>query len=153
MLNAFQLYLIFVISKGFQSARQQPISNQSNTSSFLSAHQQPISNHSNNTYSEILTRNFSNLVTGITSCVETLAGEAYTEELIPRQVLGEVLTTTQSQRWKANILLLAIQDKIKVNPSSFFTFLDVLHSDPALKDLAGILHNGASMSGHNHLTS
>ena len=134
-LNVFQFYIY--ISKGYQ----QP------------AHQQPISNHSNNTsYSEILTRNFSDLVTGITSSVETLAGEAYTKELIPRQVLDQVLST-QPQRWKANILLLAIQDKIKVNPSSFSTFLDVLRSDPALDHLAGILHNGANMSGHNHLTS
>ena len=128
-LNAFQFY-IYIISKGYQRP----------------ARQQPISNHSNNTYSEILTRNFSNLVTGITSCVETLAGEAYTKKLIPRQVLDQVLST-QPQRWKANILLLAIQDKIEVNPSSFSTFLDVLHSDPALDHLAGILHNDANLSG------
>ena len=135
MLNAFQFYIIFVISKGFQSAHQ------------------PISNHRNNTsYSEILTSNYSDLVTGIRFSVETLAEVAYTKKLIPRQVLDEVLTT-QPQRRKANILLLAIQDKIKVNPSSFSTFLDVLHSDPALDHLAGILHNCANMSGHNHLTS
>ena len=132
MLLAFQFYIY--ISNGCQRpARQQPISNRSNTSS----------------YSEILTSNYSDLVTGIRSCVETLAEAAYTRKLIPRQILDEVLTT-QPQRWKANILLLAIQDKIKVNPSSFSTFLDVLHSDPALEDLAGILHNGANMSGHNH---
>jgi len=136
MLNAFQFY-IFVIGKGFQSARQQPISNHSN----------------NNTYSEILTSNYSDLVTGIRSSVETLAEAAYTKKLIPRQVLDEVLTTTQPQRRKANILLLAIQDKIEVNPSSFSTFLDVLRSDKALDHLVRILHNGANMSGHNHLTS
>ena len=84
MLNAFQFY-IFVIGKGFQSARQQPISN-----------------HSNNTYSEILTSNYSDLVTGIRSSVETLAEAAYTKKLIPRQVLDEVFTT-QPQRRKANI--------------------------------------------------
>jgi len=134
MLNAFLICIIVVvISKCFQSARQQPISN--------------------NPYSERLTSNYRYLVTGIRSSVETLAEVAYMKNFIPKQVLYEIQLTTQPQHRKANILLLAIQDQIEVNPTSFSKFLDVLRSDKALDHLARRLHNGANMSGHNHLTS
>ena len=94
-------------------------------------------------YSEIVTSNYSDLVTGIRSSVDSLAIAAYSKRLIPKQVLEDVNTQSPPLR-KANTLLLAIQEKIEVNPPSFFTFLNILHSEPSLDYLATILKESAS---------
>ena len=103
-------------------------------------------------YSEIVASNYNDLVTGIRSSANSLAVAAYSKRLIPKQVLEDVNTQLPPLR-KANTLLLAIQEKIEVNPTSFFTFLNILHSEPSLNYLATILEESASKSRHNHLTS
>ena len=87
---------------------------------------------------------------GIRTSVETLAGAAYSRNLITRQVLEDVRILTLTQHWKANQLLLAIQDKIQLHPSSFFTFIEILQSEPALDYLARTLSECVCNSERMH---
>ena len=85
-------------------------------------------------------------MTGTRATVETLAGVAYSRKLISRQVLDDVRMPTLTQHKKADHLLLAIQDKVLVDPSSFFTFIEILESEPALYYLARTLRAELSSS-------
>ena len=68
-----------------------------------------------------------------------LTAKAYSRDLITSEIKGVILSGKSTEFKEANILLSAIQEKIKTDPSAFDTFIEILRSEPAYEHLADML--------------
>ena len=68
-----------------------------------------------------------------------LTAKAYSRDLITNEIKGVILSGKSTEFKEANILLSAIQEKIKTDPSAFDTFIEILRSEPAYEHLADML--------------
>ena len=68
--------------------------------------------------------------------MDELAAEAYSKSLISDQIKQFVLSSDATSIKKANALLSAIQVRIKTDPNTFDTFVEILRSQPAHQPLA-----------------
>ena len=64
---------------------------------------------------------------------------AYSRGLITSEIKSIILSGKSTEFKEANILLSAIQEKIKTDPSAFDTFIEILRSEPAYEHLADML--------------
>ena len=68
-----------------------------------------------------------------------LTAKAYSRDLITSEIKSIILSGKSTEFKEANILLSAIQEKIKTDPSAFDTFIEILSSEPAYEHLADML--------------
>ena len=68
-----------------------------------------------------------------------LTAKAYSRDLITYEIKSIILSGKSTEFKEANILLSAIQEKIKTDPSAFDTFIEILRSEPAYEHLADML--------------
>ena len=68
-----------------------------------------------------------------------LTAKAYSRDLITNEIKSIILSGKSTEFKEANILLSAIQEKIKTDPSAFDTFIEILRSEPAYEHLADML--------------
>ena len=68
--------------------------------------------------------------------MDEIAAEAYSKGLISDQIKQFVLSSDGTSTKKANALLTAIQVRIKTDPNTFDTFVEILRSQPAYQPLA-----------------
>lgn len=95
--------------------------------------------HSSHGHSEFdtIVHHYKDILTAITVCVRSLTTDAFSKKLIPEEVSDDITATNNySNSQKANTFLLAVKNRIKGDSSAFYTFLDVLSSEPALEYLA-----------------
>ena len=64
---------------------------------------------------------------------------AYSKGLITREIKYIIFSGKCAELEKANVLLSAIQEKIKTDPSAFDTFIEILRSEKAYEHLADML--------------
>ena len=68
-----------------------------------------------------------------------LTAKAYSRDLITSEIKGVILSGKSTEFKEANVLLSAIQEKNKTDPSAFDTFIEILRSEPAYEHLADML--------------
>ena len=68
-----------------------------------------------------------------------LKAKAYSRDVITSEIKSIILSGKSTEFKEANILLSAIQGKIKTDPSAFDTFIEILRSEPAYEHLADML--------------
>ena len=68
-----------------------------------------------------------------------LTAKAYSRDLITNAIKSIILSGKSTEFKEANILLSAIQEKMKTDPSAFDTFIEILRSEPAYEHLADML--------------
>ena len=68
-----------------------------------------------------------------------LTAKAYSRDLITNEIKSIILSGKSTGFKEANVLLSAIQEKIKTDPSAFDTFIEILRSEPAYEHLADML--------------
>ena len=68
-----------------------------------------------------------------------LTAKAYSRDLITNEIKSIILSGKSTEFKEANILLSAIQEKAKTDPSAFDTFIEILRSEPAYEHLADML--------------
>ena len=86
----------------------------------------------------VLRKHFSDLVDKVSKMgMLDITLKAYQEKLITGEIRNTVLSVNgTSEGVKANILLSAIEGRIKGDPSAFDTFVEILRSEPAYEHLA-----------------
>ena len=68
-----------------------------------------------------------------------LTAKVYSRDLITNEIKSIILSGKSTEFKEANILLSAIQEKVKTDPSAFDTFIEILRSEPAYEHLADVL--------------
>ena len=86
----------------------------------------------------VLRKHFAELVDKVSKLgMLDITLKAYQEELITDEIKNIILSVNgASEGVKANILLSAIKERIKGDPSAFDTFVKILRSEPAYEHLA-----------------
>ena len=81
-------------------------------------------------------RNYSDLSNIIHDTLPSLANDLFAKSIITNKVREKVLNTSLGTIDRAATLLDATQTKIRVNPSDFIAFIEILDSEPYLKSTA-----------------
>ena len=76
------------------------------------------------------------LHTGIRSGVDTLAMEAFADDLVCEEVKNKATSPTTDRHVRTRAFLDGIQDRIKTDPEAFYKFVDLLRRKPAYEHLA-----------------
>ena len=79
----------------------------------------------------IFQRHYSVLVSSITSCLNTVANELYSRNIISDEVLSGVLEGCETSQNKASNLLLCVKRNINSNPAVLLKFMNVLKEEPS----------------------
>ena len=85
----------------------------------------------------VIRKHFKELLAALSQMgMDELAAEAYSKGLISDQIKHLVLSSDATSTKKADALLSAIQVRIKTDPNTFDTFVEILRSQPAYQPLA-----------------
>ena len=88
-----------------------------------------------NQMQDIIQKHYKQLVSTVSSCLQTVSNELFSKNLISEEVLGQILTDHDSAQTKASKMLLHIKGRIKCNPARFMEFIDILKEEPSCDDM------------------
>ena len=72
---------------------------------------------------------------------DTLAVRLYSEGIITESVRDNVIIQQLPKQLKCTVLAIAMETSLKLKPSNFTAFIDILRSDHTLWPIAGLLTN------------
>ena len=93
------------------------------------------SSHKGRSHLDIFHHHFNDLVLSITSCLSTVARKLYSRQMIPDEVLDEVLSCQGTKQDMASKLLLCVKRNIDLNPDVLLEFMDVLEEEPSCGEI------------------
>jgi len=85
----------------------------------------------------VFQKHFSELLDALSKMgMDELVAEAYSKGLVSDQIKQDVLSSDYTSTKKANALLSAIQARMKTDPTTFDSFVEILRLQPAYQPLA-----------------
>ena len=85
---------------------------------------------------DIFQCHYSNLVSSITPCLNTVANKLYSRKMISDEILSGVFDSHETRQSSASKVLLCVKRRVDSDPAVLFEFIDILKEEPSCDEIA-----------------